>query len=255
MDIWFHCCIHKEPFDNPPGRPIISGIGTLTEPASKYIDSFIKPYVQQLPSFIEDTTDVLNKISVLTNLQNHFLVTMDVESLYTNIDHNDGLEAMRFFLADRDALPPTDFIVELTDWIIHNNVFVFTDNIYKQCIGVPMGSCFSPNYACLYLGYWEKRFVLNPVNPFFHCITWYGRYIDDLLLIFNASVTQLLELHNYLNSLNPNIKLTIEYSQTTITFLDLTIFKDTLGNSTLLFSEKKTLATRYSEPILFTRHI
>ena len=134
-------------------------------------------------------------------------------------------------------------------------MFVFTDNIYKQCIGVPMGSCFSPNYACLYLGYWEKRFVLNPVNPFFHCITWYGRYIDDLLLIFNASVTQLLELHNYLNSLNPNIKLTIEYSQTTIQFLDLTIFKDTLGNSTLLFSEKKTLATRYSEPILFTRHI
>ena len=100
--------IHKEPFDNPPGRPIISGIGTLTEQASKFIDFYIKPYVQKLPSFIEDTTDVLTKLAGLTNVHSQFLVTMDVESLYTNIDHNDGLDAMKFFLADRNSLPPTD---------------------------------------------------------------------------------------------------------------------------------------------------
>uniref|UniRef100_A0A8C6WK09 Uncharacterized protein n=1 Tax=Neogobius melanostomus TaxID=47308 RepID=A0A8C6WK09_9GOBI len=47
--------LHKEPRDNPPGRPIISGNGT--EPASKFIDYFIKPLVRALPSFIEDTTD------------------------------------------------------------------------------------------------------------------------------------------------------------------------------------------------------
>lgn len=29
--------VHKPPFDNPPGRPIISGNGTLTEPASKFV--------------------------------------------------------------------------------------------------------------------------------------------------------------------------------------------------------------------------
>lgn len=32
--------VHKPPFDNPPGRPIISGNGTLTEPASKFVDFF-----------------------------------------------------------------------------------------------------------------------------------------------------------------------------------------------------------------------
>ena len=232
--------IHKEPFDNPPGRPIISGIGTLTEQASKFIDFYIKPYVQKLPSFIEDTTDVLTKLAGLTNVHSQFLVTMDVESLYTNIDHNDGLDAMKFFLADRNSLPPTDFIIELTDWILHNNVFMFTDGIYKQCIGVPMGSCFSPNYACLYLGFWENRFVLNPVNPFFNCITWYGRYIDDLLLIFNGSETELLGFHDYLNSLNRNIKLTIEYSQSSIDFLDLTISKDSLGMLHTTIFRKKT---------------
>ena len=234
--------IHKQPFDNPPGRPIISGNGTLTEPASKFIDFYIKPFVKTLPSFIEDTTDVLNKLSGLTNCNTAYLVTMDVESLYTNIDHQDGLHALKHFLSDRptDAMPPTEFIVSLTDWIVHNNVFMFSDEMYKQLIGVPMGSCFSPNYACLYLGYWEKIFVLTTINPWYQYITFYGRYIDDLLVIFNGSETQLLEFHKYLNSINNNIKLTIEYSQQSINFLDLTIFKDDLGTLHTTLYRKST---------------
>ena len=62
----------------------------------------------------------------------------------------------------------------------------------------------------------------------------------DLLLIFNGSETQLLEFHKYLNTLNRNIKLTIEYSQTAINFLDLTISKDLLGNLHTTIFRKKT---------------
>ena len=43
--------------------------------------------------------------------------------------------------------PPTDFIMQLTEFIIHNNVFLFTDMLFKQVIGVPMGNCFSPMYS------------------------------------------------------------------------------------------------------------
>ena len=224
--------IHKEPLANGgiPHRPIISGIGTISEHASKYIDSFIQPYVRRLPSFIEDTTDVLNSIANLPNLTSHYLVTCDVTSLYTNIEHGDGLEALEHCWSDRgEASPPTSFLLNLTKWILHNNVFMFSDNIYKQVIGVPMGSCFAPTYSINYLGYWEERFILNPINPWFNCITYYGRYIDDLLFIFDGSETQLKDFHGYLNSLNANIQLTMEYSQETINFLDLTIYKDDTG--------------------------
>lgn len=53
--------IHKN-LESPPGRPIISGNESITEPASKFVDSFIKPFVGKLPSFIQDTTHVLNTI-------------------------------------------------------------------------------------------------------------------------------------------------------------------------------------------------
>lgn len=141
--------VHKPPFDNPPGRPIISGNGTLTEPASKFVDSFIKPYVRTLPSFIEDTVDVLNSLSSLDNAVSQNLITRDVQCLYTNIDHEEGLLTLKHCVSDRkDTRPPSHFIVQLGELVIHNNVFVFIDKLYKQKIGVPMGCCFSRNYNC-----------------------------------------------------------------------------------------------------------
>ena len=118
------------------------------------------------------------------------------------------------------------------------------DEIYIQKIGVPMGSCFSPKYACHFFYLWEKEYVLNPVNPFHHCITWYGRYIDDVLLIFNGSETELLDFHKYLNFINPNIRLSIDHSQHSIHFLDWTIFKGTEGQlHTTLFRKSTSCHT------------
>ncbi len=58
---------------------------------------------------------------------------------------------------------------------------------------------------------------------------WYGRYIDDLFFIFSGSEQQLIAFHNYLNTTNPNIELSLEYSSTEIHFLDLNITVDQQG--------------------------
>lgn len=50
----------------------------------------IKPYVCTLPSYIQDSTHVLNKINNIKNAGESLLVSMDVESLYTNIDDVEG---------------------------------------------------------------------------------------------------------------------------------------------------------------------
>ena len=54
--------IHKSIVEPVPGRPIVAGTQSLTEPISKYIDLHIKELVFRLPSFVKDTTDFLNKI-------------------------------------------------------------------------------------------------------------------------------------------------------------------------------------------------
>ncbi len=43
--------IHKPYKDVPPGRPIVSAIGSLTEKISAFIDFFLQPLVCSLPSY------------------------------------------------------------------------------------------------------------------------------------------------------------------------------------------------------------
>lgn len=93
---------------------------------------------------------------------------MDVEVLYTNIDHSDGLRVVSRYLSDREGLThPTGFIVELTKWVLNNNEFLFQDRLFRQYKGNSMGASFAPEYACLYLGHWESEYVFNPARNHF----------------------------------------------------------------------------------------
>lgn len=117
--------VHKN-LGNPPGRPIISGNEAITEPASQFVDFFIKSFVLELPSFIQDSTQVLNRVKDIKNIGLSILVNMDVKALYTNIDHKDGLDALSHYLEKRhpEQMPPSAFILQLAEWTLHNNVFL-----------------------------------------------------------------------------------------------------------------------------------
>ena len=76
--------IHKE---NIPGRPVVSSINSHTKKMSEFVDYHLQPIVKSLTSYVQDTTDFINKIETLTKHlpQKAILVAMDVKSLYTNI--------------------------------------------------------------------------------------------------------------------------------------------------------------------------
>ncbi|KAM9312269.1 olfactory receptor 1468-like [Gastrophryne carolinensis] len=78
--------IHKNP-RCPPGRPIVAGIGSLTEKACIFIDKQLQPFVTTVESYTRDSMDLLNRLNQLVVPAGVFLVTLDVEALYTNITH------------------------------------------------------------------------------------------------------------------------------------------------------------------------
>lgn len=100
------------------------------------------------------------------------------------------------------------------------------EHLYRQTKGTAMGAAYAPNYAGLFMGLWEEKHLYSLSNPFLKYITWYGRYIDDLFFIFTGNEDQLKQFHNYLNDTNKNIKLSLEYSQDCLNFLDLQISLD-----------------------------
>ncbi len=86
--------IHKIFTNVPPMRPIVSGFGSCTTKLSEFLDSFLKYHAQRCKSYIKDTNQFLLKLQSLKKLpSNTILVTLDVSSLYTNIDQEEGAEA------------------------------------------------------------------------------------------------------------------------------------------------------------------
>ena len=84
--------IHRE---NNPGRPVINSINCHTSDTSRFVYYHLQPLVREIPSYIKDTNDFVNKINNFNVLENLFLVTMDVKALYTNIPNNDGIAAVK----------------------------------------------------------------------------------------------------------------------------------------------------------------
>ena len=67
-----------------------------------------------------------------------------------------------------------------------------------------------------------------------NCIIGYFRYVDDILIVYNESITNIHEVSNAFNNLTPNIKFTMEEeTDNSINFLVVTIRKE---NNTLTFS-------------------
>lgn len=100
--------VHKDR-TQPPGRPIVSGVGGPTEKISKLLDHFLQPIVQNLPSYIQDTTHFLRIVEEWNEryspLPPHAqLVTIDVVGLYSNIPHDEVALSLRESLANNRHL-------------------------------------------------------------------------------------------------------------------------------------------------------
>lgn len=221
--------IHKNPTTEwfvpnkiPKGRPIISDCGSESYAVSEYIDYFLLPLSCQHNAYLKDTNDFVNKIRNLIVPETAILITVDVSSMYTNIDNTTGLAAVRkAFDRNPDPDRPDDAILQLLEICLSRNDFTFNGKTYLQTSGTAMGKRFAPSYANLFMAEWEREVLpLCPLRPLF-----YGRFLDDIFMIWPYTLDQFWEFFEILNNHHPSIKLTANVSHQSVDFLDTTVFK------------------------------
>ena len=211
-----------------PSRPIVSACNSSTDNISKYIDYVFKPLMQSLSSYVKDTTNFIQKLkSFKLSQANSHLVTLDMSSLYTNIPHNDCLDACRHFLTGdtctRNQLP-IDCSLSLIRLILENNHFQFNNDNYLQKMGTAMGSPMAPAYASLFMGKLEQDFLKNrSLVP-----SIWLRFLNDIFMVWDHSIKSLHSFIDAHNSFHPSIKFTYNISTKNVNFLDVTVskFKD-----------------------------
>jgi hypothetical protein len=212
------------PGKTPPVRPICASIGWITYIVSIYLDIILKPLMLELPSYIMNSAALTKHLETRQFPMTCSLLAADVESLYPSIDINRGLDA----LSEALKLKGTDsetrfFIVQLTRWVLMNNVTEFNGKLYLQTRGTAMGTPCAVVFACIFMGTIERKAwnFLGRMN-IYPLLNY--RFIDDLLIIVN-SADDAQKILDTFNDIDPFIKLTGDISNDTANFLDLTLYK------------------------------
>ena len=206
----------------PPGRPIVSDCSSDTYNLAAYLDHFLTPLSTLHPAYVKDTPDFLDKIRNIKIDKQAYLITLDVESLYTNIDNKDGLEAVREILKQHpDPDRPDKEFLEFLEICLNSNDFQFNQEWFLQIWGTSMGKKFAPAYANIFMAHFEKQ-ALAKCSKLPEC---YFRFLDDIFTIWTRTLQDFDAFLETLNSHHPTIKLKATVSLNTIDFLDVTIFK------------------------------
>ena len=214
--------IHKP---GNPGRPVVNCINSHTSRISKYVDHYLQPLAQQLPSYIKDTGNFLRKLrNVKGTKPESILVTLDVKSLYTNIPNEEGIAAVREAISNSPNTKISSKVITTFLWLILNlSNFIFNGMNYLQKQGVTMGSICSPSYANIFMGTFESRKIYPLIRG--KC-KFYTRYIDDIFMIWTGTEKELKDFFKKLNDLHNSIKFDPIYSFHEINFLDTMVYKD-----------------------------
>ncbi|KAK3106951.1 hypothetical protein FSP39_003763 [Pinctada imbricata] len=205
-----------------PNRIIINGRHTKTENIAAFVEEELSSHVTKLPSYIQDTTDFLNKLEHISQPlpEDTIMFCLDVRALYPSIPrHEARLAAERALNERKSKSVPTKDILDLMDIVLDSNIFTFNDETYVEKIGTAIGSKLGMTYACTYMGEWEKElFSKSEKLP-----SSYYRYIDDIWGIWTHGEDTLKEFVKTANNIHPNIQLELRYSTENIEFLDVKI--------------------------------
>lgn len=163
--------------------------------------------------------------------------------------HDTGIIAVNHFLATESHLNKKQawFILEATHFCLDHNYIQFDGQYYLQHSSIAMGAHFVSSYANLTMGLWENEYIWHN-NPFTPNLIYYGRYIDDIIIIWDGPATLVEDLVAHCKNNMFGLSFTHVCDPTTLAFLDLELshldnafiakndFKPTACNSYLHFS-------------------
>jgi len=222
-----------------PGRPVLSGCNAPTRPVDRLLTTYLTPLLELLPERLQDTTAFLRRISTLQRFTpGSFLFSFDIVSLYPSIPQEEASWVVANFYEKNFAFvkeklkmeyniiaPPPYLIKEGIDHVLQGTLLRFNNHFYNQGKGTAIGASVSVAIAEIFVhaSIEERRRKLEKQPAIFY------RYIDDIFGIFTGTEAELMEYHQELNKIHPDLKFTLEYSQKELPFLDTMVYLDAEG--------------------------
>ena len=190
-------------------RPIASNIGYPTGQISQFLHCQLVNYVNEHSNVLKDSLSLIRLLESMTFLpgQTILVTSADVTALYPSIDIEDGMTALKWFMANHTDIPEClqAAYLKLARFVLENNYIECNgiEGFFLQKIGTAMGTSFSVLYATIFMIWLETPILYE----FQEHIKLYKRYIDDIFLCWAGSLSELCRLRETFATANINIKL------------------------------------------------
>lgn len=212
--------IHKE---NNPIRPVVSFTTAPCTKLSKELIGIIQIETNFHAKYaIKNSIDLIDKIKNIQLTRNCKLISFDVQNLFPSIPLDETIQIIDFLLTKNHSNPIKKYdILDCLENCLEQNYFKFNGSIYTALDGLIMGNPLSPLLAEIFMDNFEAKIHSHQCSKNF--LYWY-RYVDDIICCFKGTDRQLQCFFDYINTIHPKIKFTIEREiDQSINFLDLTI--------------------------------
>jgi hypothetical protein len=215
--------IHKE---DAPIRPIVNWKNAPVYKLARALVEKLKTHIPLLYAFnMTNTTQIINDLKDILFDQNLRLASFDISDMYTNVPTDELLTIIKSACennAVKEGLKHD--IIKLVKLVTDQNYFQFMGQTYIQNEGLAMGVPMSSILSEFYLQHLENSKIYNLLLNF--SIMGYFRYVDDLLIVYDESKTDIDDLINCFNSLTPKLHFTVEKeTRGSINFPDVTIHR------------------------------
>ncbi|XP_069167109.1 uncharacterized protein [Procambarus clarkii] len=221
------------------GRPVLSGCRAPTRPVDWICTALLNPLLRLLPERIKGTTDFLKKIAEIKGPvpRGASLFSMDVASLYPSMPQREAAKVVASFFTDNRAkirqelqdagvwrTPSKETLEEAILHVMRYILLQFEGRAYQQTKGTAIGASSSVAIAEIFVHVvFERKRSHRKDGP-----TVYFRYIDDIFGIVEDSFPRLEGFFSWSNTVHENLKFTLEHRDSTINFLDTTVYIDQL---------------------------
>ena len=98
-------------------RPIITCTNGPTYTASAFLDKLLQTHMKATKSFLKNSTELIKILSNTKIPANAHLITMDIESVYTNISHDEAT-GICSFLRILKSHPQKVFLLDLLKYVL-----------------------------------------------------------------------------------------------------------------------------------------
>ena len=212
-----------------PDQPIRPVVNWRNAPAYKLSKSFAYNFNRLAPlpnTFnITNSPDLINQLRQTPFTPSTSLASLHISNMYSNIPITDTKKILDDIT--RNNFVDTDTRKELLTWhdtITQQNYFQHKENISIQKEGLAMGAPSSGILSKIFLQHTEYLHLPRLTQK--HKIINYFRYVDDILLIYDSSQTNIQAILEDFNSIHPNLTFTGETEhENMLNFLDITIHK------------------------------